>query len=254
MLLHADSNAGARLIGEVQPAAVPDGDRSPNRVSVSHAFYRGKAAGSLAVPMVGLDADGSVESVTLVQDTYRAYIDDTTTAGISTYYGGAVRLSVTVLGWSANMKLSLPLVAAKVEGEGLKAAYRFEVIGLKDTSVLAEHLPAVGEFTPTSYLGLLQSTHECAKLLVKAEIDPVRLFVSPNGGQVTSIAWTYMACLREISRNGVDDRPNVDHDLSTVDVEDWVVDELLAEAKLHRDPKRWAKDKYNELSSTFPQI
>ena len=241
------SDESYRMLLDTAPVA--------NRVSVSHSMYRGTAAGSLAVPTIGFDVSAQGETVTLVQDTYRAYVDESSIAGLRIYYGGTVRLAVTVFDWTANAKLSLPLLAAQVDANQMRASYRFEVLGLADTAPIADHLPHVGEFTSAAYLALLKSTHECAKILMTQELKPVRLFIETESQHIRDIVFTYGRTLRHISSHGVDGQPSdIDNDDDEVNVSDWVVTALWSEATRQQDPRDWARATYNRFATTFPEM
>lgn len=226
-----------------------------NRISVTHSAYKNSAAGDLEVPLAGgLEVGGHYERLTLVQDTYRAF-EYQLSPTVREYWGGTVRLSVTFTGGDLSVGFSLPLIAAKVDANQMRAAYRFEVLGLKDVAPIAAHLPKIGEFSPEAYVALLRSTEECAKLLLESELDPVRLFVESDYPGAEGAARTYLMALKWIASGNGTDRPDgVDLDSNEWDFSDWVNLAVHEQARREADPKAWAERKYRAIISMFPSI
>lgn len=222
----------------------PIQDLPINRFAINNAFYRGSLAGELEVAGVGASASAEAKTVTFVQDAYRA--GTLNRSAVTQYWGAAVRISVTVDQWDTDAKLSLPLVAAKVEGEGLRAGFKFEFLGTEKFDEIAGKTPSVGTFDTTAYLRLTKMVNECTEIMLKldkSELSPVLLFVESDDSSFAKIAYTWINALKTI-RAG--------NDLGLIDqagtgIDDAIIRALEAELKRAKptNPRDWADQRLN---------
>ena len=151
----------------------------PNRVAITQAYYRGDAAGSLEVPTLG-EAKGNGTSITLTQDVYRGVRVTNPATSLTEIHGAAVRLVVSFRSLAGDISTkgglaSLAGIAASVEAGQTTASYRFELIGMTDTSSIATKIPLLGGFDADAYLQLVQATNVVVQHLLSAPPESLSL-------------------------------------------------------------------------------
>lgn len=85
------------------------------------------AAASLSIPVIGTVGGGLNRRVVVLEQAAFAEIAD---GEVKLRYGYAVRFCVTVSRWDANLKLSLPFLAASAEVGSVAAQWRLQILGL----------------------------------------------------------------------------------------------------------------------------
>jgi len=96
------------------------------------------AAGQVSIPVIGSVSGGVNRRVVVLERTAFKEIPQD---GRRYQYGYAIRLAVTVSKLSAEMKLTLPFLAASAEVGQIEAQWQLQVIGLAGTKINAVSIP-----------------------------------------------------------------------------------------------------------------
>jgi len=90
-------------------------------------------AADLSIPVVGSVGGGMNRRVVVLERiAYRPLVG---TSGTEYHFGYAIRLCVTVNKWDANMKVSLPFLAASAQMGQVEASWMLQVLGLAGKKV-----------------------------------------------------------------------------------------------------------------------
>jgi hypothetical protein len=132
-------------------------------------------AGSLSQGL--FSGSGGGRRLVVVEDFYRGKYC-TAPSGERLLYGAAVRLRVGISEIKAEMKLTLPFIAASAEVGSARAFYHLSVKGYTGPNI-AELIPEPGDFNVETYVGLMDKITKIQKLLTSdtANIKPVRLAI-----------------------------------------------------------------------------
>lgn len=132
-------------------------------------------AGSLSQGL--FSGSGGGRRLVVVEDFYRGKYC-TAPSGERLLYGAAVRLRVGISEIKAEMKLTLPFIAASAEVGSARAFYHLSVRGYTGPDI-ADLIPEPGDFNVETYVGLMDKITKIQKLLTSdiANIKPVRLAV-----------------------------------------------------------------------------
>ncbi|MBI2848116.1 MAG: hypothetical protein HYX83_02975 [Chloroflexi bacterium] len=90
------------------------------------------AASMLSLPVVGSISGGLNRRVFVLE---RAAWQEVPEEGVTSFYGYAIRLSITVNKLTADMKLTLPYLAASAEIGHIEAKWMLQVIGLSGPQI-----------------------------------------------------------------------------------------------------------------------
>lgn len=120
------------------PLALPNSIAELGRIEVRSYDLSITSAADLSIPVIGV-AGGAVNRriVVLEQAAYREIKEDETFV----HYGYAVRFCVTVSRWDANLKLSLPFLAASAEVGSISAQWTLQILGLAGPKIQESLLP-----------------------------------------------------------------------------------------------------------------
>ncbi len=128
------------------------------------------AAINLNIPVVGSVGGGFSRRVVVLEQYAVKPIDF---EGIRYDYGYAVRFCVTVSSWNANMKASLPFLAASVEIGSITAQWLVQVLGLSGPKITGA-LPPPTELNVEKFVIIKQKLEE----IIKAIEDPTTVFTA----------------------------------------------------------------------------
>jgi hypothetical protein len=157
------------------------------------------AAANLSIPIIG-SGGGSVNRriVILEQSAYRESDDN----GTLLHYGYCVRFCVTVSKWDANLKLTLPFLAASAEVGSISARWTLQILGLSGPKI-HDALPPPTELNVEKFVLAKQSLEKIiaaikdpktkfkAELIRKIEPEQQRI-----AAQRLAIAQTYaLSCI-----------------------------------------------------------
>lgn len=119
-------------------AALPTTIADLGRIEVRSYDLSITAAADMSIPVIG-SAGGAVNRriVVLEQTAYREIKENETRV----HYGYAVRFCVTVSRWDANLKLSLPFLAASAEIGSIEAQWTLQILGLAGRKIQESLLP-----------------------------------------------------------------------------------------------------------------
>lgn len=131
--------AGIRLLSAVPTTGgIPTSLMDLGRIEVQSYDLSITAAANLSIPVIG-SAGGSANRrvVVLEQAAYREVPEN----GAVLQYGYAVRFCVTVTKWDANLKLTLPFLAASAEVGSIAAHWTLQILGLAGPKIAEAILP-----------------------------------------------------------------------------------------------------------------
>lgn len=135
-----EKSAGWIRLLSAAPSAggIPSSLTDLGRIEVQSYDLSITAAANLSIPVIG-SAGGSANRrvVVLEQSAYREVPEN----GAVLQYGNAVRFCVTVTKWDANLKLTLPFLAASAEVGSIAAHWTLQILGLAGPKIAEAILP-----------------------------------------------------------------------------------------------------------------
>ena len=140
-----------------------------NETSVRSIDLSVTAAMSLSIPVAGSVSGGYNRHVVVLEQYAVKHIDYN---GLRYDYGYAIRFCITVSNWSANMKASLPFLAASAEIGSVQAQWMLDIKGLGGKRI-REILPPPTELNVEKFVLVKQKLSE----IISAMDDPSTQFM-----------------------------------------------------------------------------
>jgi hypothetical protein len=169
------------VIGVASEAAAPVADVDPSDLpkklsdltaSVVRTYDLSvTGAGELSIPVVGSIGGGyNRRVVVLERAAYKVVMGH---SGAEYHYGYAIRLCLTINKWDANLKVSLPFLAASAQMGQVEAAWMMQILGLAGVKI-DEGIAPPNELSVETFVIAKQSL----QALIEAVNDPTTVFAA----------------------------------------------------------------------------
>ncbi len=138
-------------------------------------------AGELSIPVIGSIGGGyNRRIVVLERAAYKMVMGH---SGAEYHYGYAVRLCLTINKWDANLKVSLPFLAASAQIGQVEAAWMLQILGLAGPKIDKGQVPP-SELNVETFVIAKQSL----QALIEAINDPTTAFTAHQIAKLESAA------------------------------------------------------------------